>query len=82
MIGNCHVLGEPREIRLGAIDQRPQHFDVAIVVEQLGRHRGELAAVEQVHEERLEAVLAVVPQHQRRAALLARDAVEMAAPQP
>ena len=38
--------------------------------------------MEEVHEEGLQAVLAVMPEHQRLAALLARDAVEMAAPQP
>ena len=82
MIGNSIAVGKLRQIILGAIAQRPQHHDVALVVEQFRRHRGEPAAMEEVHEERFEDVLAVVAEHQRRAALLPRDAVEMAAPQP
>ncbi len=38
--------------------------------------------MKQVEEERLQNVLAMVPQHQCRASLLARDPVEMSAPQP
>ena len=38
--------------------------------------------MEEVHEEGLQTVLAMVAEHQRLAALLARDAVEIAAPQP
>ena len=75
-----HAGGKFLEIRLGAIGERPQHHHVALVVEQLWRHGGKPAAMEQVHEEGFENVLAVMAEHQRRAALLARDAVEMAAP--
>jgi hypothetical protein len=77
-----HRLGEARQIGLGAKAERAQHRHVALVVHQLRRHRRQPAAMEQVEEEGLQNVLAVVAEHKRRAPLLPRDAIEMAAPEP
>src|SRR5205809_795779 len=52
------------------------------LIEQLGRHGGEAPAMKEVHEEGFENVFAVMAEHQGRAPLLPRDAVEMPPPQP
>jgi hypothetical protein len=61
--------------------QRAVDEQVALLVHQLRRHGGQPPAMEEVHEERLEDVVAVVAQHHGRAPLLARYAVEVAAAQ-
>jgi hypothetical protein len=74
--------GKFRQIVLGAKAERPQHHQVALVVQKLRRHGRELGAVEEVEQERLENVLAVMPEHERVAPLLAGDAIKIAAPEP
>ena len=77
-----HGTGEFLQIHLGAISERAQNHDVALVIDQLRRHGCETAAMEEIHEEGLEDILAVVAENQGGAPLLARDAVEIAAPEP
>ena len=77
-----HGLGKARQVVLGAVGERPQHKKIALVVEQLCRHSGKAAAVEEIHEEGFEDILAVMPENQRVAALLPGDAVEVAASEP
>src|SRR5690606_33538523 len=76
-----HSVREALQILFGAVDERAQHFQIALVIDQLGRHGSELAAMEEIHEERLEAVVAMVAKHQGRTALFTCDAVEIAATQ-
>jgi hypothetical protein len=77
-----HCLGELRQVGLGAIGSGRSTITSPSSLSSFGGIAASLAAVEQVHEEGLEDVLAMVAEHQRRAPLLPRDAVEMAAPQP
>ena len=82
MIGNCFELGVRVEVGLLAVRERPDHDVLAVVGDELGRHRFQLAAEEHVEEERLEDVVAMVAERDLGRAELARDAVEHAAPQP
>lgn len=71
----CHIL-------FGAIGKRAHDHQVAFVIQQLRRHAGQPATMEEIHEEGLENILAVMAEQQRVAALLPRDAVEIAATKP
>jgi len=53
-----------------------------IVAPELGQHRLEPAAEEQVQEERLDDVVAVMAEHDLAHAVLAREAVQGATPKP
>ena len=77
-----HAPGELGDVRLAAVGERPDHHVAAVVGEQLGRHRLEAAGEEEVEEQRLEDVLAMVPQGDLVGADLLGEAVEGAAPQP
>ena len=66
------------DVFLGAIRERADD-DVTVLRHQLRRHRSELPGEEQVQEERLEDVVAMVAERDLRAAHLLRDAVEDAA---
>ena len=63
--GKAHRGGELFQVRLGAKGQRAQHHEVALVIDELGRHGGKPAAVEQVHEEGFERVFTMMTKHQR-----------------
>ena len=71
-----------REIALADIRERPDHDMPAIVGDELRRHRLQLAAVEQVQEERREHVVAMMTERDLRGAKLAGNAVQRAATQP
>jgi hypothetical protein len=78
----AHRAGESVAIGLRHEGQRAQDQKIALLVSQLRRHRRQPPAVKEVHEEGLEQVVAMVPQHDRRTPFLARDAIEVPAPQP
>ena len=75
----AHGAGEAVAVGLGDVGERAEDVDVALVVQELGRHRRELAAEEEVQEEGLDDVALVVAEDDGGAALLAGDAVEVAA---
>jgi hypothetical protein len=77
-----HRLREPLAIGLGHMGERGADEQVALVVQQLRRHRRQPPAVKEVQKEGLEDVVAVMAEHHRAAPFLPRDAVEVAAPQP
>src|SRR5690606_32591300 len=54
------------------ISQRAEHHQVALVVNELRRHRGQPSAMEQVHEKGFENVFPVMTQNHRRTAFLTR----------
>ena len=80
--GKVHRFGKASAIGFGDKGQRAVQEQIALFVDQLWRHGGQPPAVEQVHEEGFQNVVAVMPQHDRRAALLAGNPVQIAAPQP
>ncbi|ENN89185.1 hypothetical protein RHSP_62606 [Rhizobium freirei PRF 81] len=63
------------------IGERTQQHQVALVIEKLRRHGSQPAAMEEVHEEGFENILAMMAEHQRVAAFFAGDAIEIAAAQ-
>ena len=72
MIGKRHELGVAREIALADVDERPDDDVPAVVGDELRRHRLQLAAEEEVEEERREDVVAVMAERDLRGADLAR----------
>ena len=66
------------EILFPAVGERADHHVVAVVAEQFRRHRLQLAAEEHVEEQRLDDVVAVVPERDPGGADLAREAVQVA----
>jgi hypothetical protein len=70
------------EVALLHIRERADHDVPSVVGEQLGRHGLQRAAVEEVEEERLEDVAAMVAEGDLRRAELVRHAVEHAPAQP
>ena len=82
MIGNAQLGGERGDVGLGALDQRADHLEAAVVGAVARRHRLQLAAVEQVQQERLERVVAVVAERDLVAAEPLGGGVEDAAAQP
>ena len=64
----------PRDPARLDIGERADHDVAAVVAQQLGRHRLELAAVEQVEEEGLEDVVAVMAERDLGRAQLAGHA--------
>ena len=77
-----HRAGEALAIGLGDMGEGAVDEEVAFFVQKLRRHRREASAVEEVHEERLENVVAVMPENDRRAPFLARDPVEVTSAEP
>src|SRR4029079_6100906 len=71
-----------REVALADVRQRPDDDVLAVVRNELRRHRLELAAVEQIEEERRDEVVAVMAERDPRCAEFARHPVERAAAQP
>ncbi len=65
-------IGVAGDVLLAAIGQRPDHDVLAVVGQQLGRHGLQSAAVEQVEEQRLDDVVAVMAQCDPRDAMVAR----------
>src|SRR6185503_4621999 len=70
-----------RDVTLRAIRERADHDVLTVIALQLRRHRLQARAVEHVEEQRLDDVVAVVPQRDLRSAELVGDAIENAAPQ-
>ena len=66
---------ESRDVLLGAVDERADH-DVPLLRHELRRHRRELTREEQIQEERLKDVVAVVAEGDLRTAELRGDPVE------
>ena len=77
-----HGVREFRDVFLGAENKRAQNEQVALVIDQLGRHGGEAPAVKQVHHEGFQRIVAVMAQHDAVAAFLPRDAIENPPAQP
>ena len=75
------LLREPREVPLAHVRQRPDDDVPAVVGDELGRHGLQLAAEEEIEEERREEVVAVVAQRDLGRADLRRDAIDRAAAQ-
>src|SRR4051812_33674306 len=75
------LFGVGGEVVLGDIGERADDDMLAIVGAKLGRHRLELAAVEEVEEERGEDVVAMMAERDLRRAELAGGAIERAAAQ-
>ena len=81
MIGKRDQVGVAGEVALAHVGERPDDDVPAVVGHELGRHRLQLAAEEQVEEERRQDVVAVVPERDLGRAELARHPVEHAAAQ-
>ena len=81
-IGKPRSSAQRRQVGLGRVGERADDDEAAVVGREARRHRRQLAAEEQVQEQRLERVVAVVAERDLVAAELARHAVEDAAPQP
>ena len=75
------VRRELGDVGLGALDQRADHLEAAVVGAVARRHRLQLAAVEQVQQERLERVVAVMTERELVAAEPLGGRVEDAAAQ-
>ena len=82
MIGNADRFGVAREVALAHVGERADHDVPAVVGDELRRHRLQLAAEEQVEEERREHVVAMMAERDLGRAELAGDAVQHAAAQP
>src|SRR5262245_2901135 len=54
------LCGERGDLGLGTLDERPDHLEAAVVGAIARRHRLELAAVEQIEQEGLERIVAVM----------------------
>ena len=65
----------------GAVDERADDHVLAVVGDELGRHRLELTREEEIEQQRHEHVVAVVAERDLGAAELGREAVEDAAAQ-
>src|SRR5512134_24468 len=74
--------GVGRQIVFGDVRERPDHHLPAVVRAQLGGHRFQLPAVEQIEEESRQDVVTVMAERNLRRAELARYAVQHAATQP
>ena len=81
MIGNVIELGVAREIALAHVDERADDDVPAVVGDELRRHRLQLAAEEEVEEERREDVVAMMAERDLGRADLAGHAIDDAAPQ-
>jgi len=68
---------QPCEVRLRAGDEGAQHVHIARIIGQPRRHRRQSPAMGQVEHEGRQRILAMMAEHDRRAPLFARDAVEM-----
>ena len=77
-----HRLGELLEVGFGAEAERPQHHDVALVVESFGGIAASLPPWKRFMKKVSRMSSRWCPSTSARAAFLARDAVEMPAPQP
>jgi len=75
-------LGKAREVGFRRPCERAKHQEVALVVEEFRGHRGQPAAMQEIHQEGLQRILAVMAEDHRLAALLAGDPIEVAAPKP
>ena len=75
-------LGVAGDLRLRGVDQRPDHDVASVVGAEDGRHRLQRPGEEEVEEQRLRRVVAVVPEGDLVAAQLHRGVVEDASPEP
>jgi len=75
------VGGVARDGRLADIGQRPDHDVPAVLAQELGRHGLQSPAEEQVQEQRLDDVVAMMAERDLRHAVLGREAVQGAAAQ-
>jgi rhodanese-related sulfurtransferase len=73
----AHRLRKLGQIRLRAHCKRPQHEDVTLLVQQLGRHGSKPSAMQEVHQKGFQHVFPVMPKHDRLAPFLPCDAVEV-----
>ena len=77
------VLHQAWGARLGGDEgQRARNEQIAILVQQFRRHGCQTPAMKEVHEKGFQNVVAMVPEHNGRAALLTRNAVKVPTTQP
>src|SRR5437868_2038568 len=76
------LLRDARDLLLLTVCERPYDGVSAVVAAKDRRHRLELADVEEVHQERRDDVVAVVPERDLCAPLLDRYVIQNAAPKP
>ena len=76
------LFGIARDIGFLAIGQRPDHHMLAIIAEQLGRHRGQLGVEEQVHQKCGRDIVAMVAKRDLGKAADGGMGVKRTAPQP
>ena len=81
MIGNSRAARVALDVALGDVGERPDHDVAAVVGAQLRRHRLEPAAEEQVEEQRLDDVVAMMAERDLGDAVLGGEAVQRAAAQ-
>ena len=75
----AHGARKPLAILFGHMRQRPVDEKIALFVQKLRRHGRQPPAVEQVHEEGFEDIVAVVAQNDRGTAFFAGKAIKMPA---
>ena len=75
------LLGPAREVALRDVGHRADDDVLAVVADELGRHRAQRAAEEHVHHERLGEIVEVVAERDLGGAELGGEAVEHAATQ-